>query len=75
MNTIKLITNKEKYEEIKQESLNAGIIPKLENLERNMKGDFLHGDLSVVDFEFYEVAQCLLRVDSKIMDKYPKLRK
>ena len=39
-----------------------------------MKGDFLHGDLSVVDFEFYEIAQILIRVDEKLMKNYPKLK-
>ncbi len=39
-----------------------------------MKGDFLNGELSVVDFEFYELSCMLKKVDSKVFENYPKLR-
>ena len=46
--------DKDNYNTGKDAALAANVLPKLANIEKNLKDQFLNGDLSVVDFSFYE---------------------
>ena len=57
------------YAENKFKFLKDNILPKLQNLERNIKkGDFINGELSVVDFLAYESIKWIQGVDSNCLD-------
>ena len=66
--------DKDNYNTGKDAALAANVLPKLANIEKNLKDQFLNGDLSVVDFSFYETLKFIQGVDAKALDTFPKIK-